>query len=115
MFIVTFIILYGGALYSIYHYKSIEISDELKGSTEGLHLDFDITNFYNLQDSSAIAENIQKREDIVSLFSKAVEADDITRGRLRKELYDKLYLKFETMQKMVQSYYFLLLQIMMFF
>jgi len=72
IFIFTFIILIGMVFYSIYHYKSSEISAQLKESTEALRVDFDITNFYNLQDSRAIAENIQKREDIVSLFSKAL-------------------------------------------
>ncbi|WP_373035164.1 PAS domain-containing protein [Sulfurimonas sp.] len=98
LFIATFLLIYGAVFYTNEYYKNVEILDELNKAAKELKLNFDISNYHNTEDAEAIEKLMINRGDIIQIMSKAVDADEIQRAKLRNELYNKLSVEFKSMQ-----------------
>lgn len=98
LFIATFLLIYGAVFYTNEYYKNVEISDELNKAAKELKLNFDISNYHNTEDAEAIEKLMINRGDIIPIMSKAIDADEIQRVKLRDELYNKLAVEFKSMQ-----------------
>jgi hypothetical protein len=98
LFACIFAFIYGIVFYVNKHYKNIEILDELNNAAKELKLNFDISNYHNTEDSQAIEKLMVNRQDIIPIMSKALDANETQRAKLRQELYSKLAVEFKSMQ-----------------
>lgn len=98
LFITTFFLIYGVVFYTNVYYRNVEILDELNKTAKELKLNFDISNYHNTEDAEAIEKLMRNRGDIIPIMSKAVDANETQRTKLRDELYNKLSVEFKSMQ-----------------
>ena len=98
-FILTFVVLFSFVVYLNSANKHSLIKNELNEATKTLQTHFDITGSYNSRDAKSINLFMTQNKKLYKILTQALDADEITRDILRKELYTLLEAQYKAMRK----------------
>ena len=97
--LIAFIVLFSFILYLNTANKNSLIKNELNEVVKILQTNFDITDAHNAIDAKSINFFMSKNKKIYEIMTKALDANDSQRDRLRKELYTLLKSQYDAMRK----------------
>ncbi|NOR57471.1 MAG: hypothetical protein GQ474_03000, partial [Sulfurimonas sp.] len=98
-FILTFVVLFSLVVYLNSANKHALIKNELNEATKTLQTHFDITGSYNSRDAKSINLFMSQNKKLYKILTEALDADEIGRDVLRKELYMLLEGQYKAMRK----------------
>ena len=94
----VFLFVYGVFFYINTQSKSQRIDLALNKQISDLKIHYSLTKNYFLTDAKSIRSNITLNEKVITIFSKAKNADDKQRDNLREELYKVLLPMYKRLQ-----------------
>jgi two-component system, NtrC family, C4-dicarboxylate transport sensor histidine kinase DctB len=98
-FILSFVAIFSFVVYLNSVNKHSLIENELNEATKTLQTHFDITGSYNRRDAKSINLFMSQNKKLYRILAEALDADEITRDVLRKELYLLLEAQYSAMRK----------------
>jgi len=90
IFLSIFILIYGVFFYSNTQIKNSRINYILDKHIKELQTHYNLTMSYFIQDASSIQQNLENNKKVTEIFSKALNATEQQRDKLRVELYNLL-------------------------
>jgi len=85
-FIILFTVIFSTVLYINVLNKNSRIQKELDDSIKELKINFDISIYNNTKDANSIISSLRHNKALISLLTKALDADKDTRDKLRKKV-----------------------------